>query len=133
MNGAQGSQCFVVEKRDTDDIRVCLDPKPLNAALKRDYCRLPTLDDILPKLRNAKVFAKFDVKNAYWHIKLTHKASMMTTMNTMFGKFRWTRLPYGVTIASEAFKKRILDNLFDLDGTFVRGHWVVLSLAEKNQ
>ena len=117
------SQCAVVEKRKPDniesDIRICLDPKPLNAVLKREHYKLPTLDDILPKLRNAKVFAKFDVKNAYWHIKLTEKASMMTTMNTIMGKFRWTRLPFGVSLASEVFQKRILDNLHDLEGTFV--------------
>ena len=32
--------------------------------------KLPTLDDVLPKLKNAKIFSKLDIKEAYWHIRL---------------------------------------------------------------
>ena len=40
------------------EIRICIDPKYLNDALKSAYeCVLPTLDDVLPELSNAKVFS----------------------------------------------------------------------------
>ena len=35
----------------------CLDPQELNKALKREHFQLPTLDDILPNLSNAKRFS----------------------------------------------------------------------------
>ena len=44
------------------------DPQPLNAAFKREHYRLPVLDDVLPKLKDAKIFSKLDVKEAYWHV-----------------------------------------------------------------
>ena len=53
-------------------ICICIDPppQPSNSALKRDYYRLPLVDDVLPQLCKAKVFIKLDVKHAYWHVKL---------------------------------------------------------------
>ena len=53
----------VVNKKN-GSLRIYIDPKPLNAALKREYFKLPTLDDILPELHNAKVFSELDVKHA---------------------------------------------------------------------
>lgn len=35
----------------TDKLRLCIDPKPLNCALKRSHYLMPTLDDVLYKLQ----------------------------------------------------------------------------------
>ena len=48
--------------------RVCIDPKPLNKALKRSHYSLPIIDDLLPELSKAKVFSVCDVKNRFWHV-----------------------------------------------------------------
>jgi len=70
------------------DIRICIDPKSLNKALLRDHYPLPTIDDVLPKLANAKVFSTVDAKNAFWHLALDEESSKLTTFETPFGKFR---------------------------------------------
>ena len=62
------NQMAAVKKNGS--LRICIDPQPLNTALKREHYKLPTIDDILPELHNAKIFAKLDVKHAYWHVKL---------------------------------------------------------------
>jgi len=38
-------------------LRICIDPQPLNAALKREHYRLPVLDDVISKLKDAKISA----------------------------------------------------------------------------
>lgn len=38
-------------------IRICLDLKNLNQALRRPHYQMPTIHDILPNLANAKVFS----------------------------------------------------------------------------
>ena len=96
-------------------IRICIDPQPLNKALLRDY-KLPTFDDVLPKLLNSKFFSKIDVKEAFWHIKLDKESSMLTTMITPMGRYRWTRLPFGLKVSSEIFQKRLHHALNDLEG-----------------
>ena len=46
-------------------IRLFIDPKPLNKALKRNRYPLLTIDDLLAKLTNAKVFTVVDTKNRF--------------------------------------------------------------------
>ena len=53
-------------KKKSGKIRLCIDPKPLNKALKRRHLMLPVIDDIIPELAPAKVFAVCDVKNGSW-------------------------------------------------------------------
>ena len=52
---------MVAAKRG-DKLRICLDPKDLNKALRRSPVPMPTIDDIAPKLTKAKVFSVMDAK-----------------------------------------------------------------------
>ena len=38
----------VVETKKDGSLRVCIDPRPLNKALKRCHYSMPVVDDILP-------------------------------------------------------------------------------------
>ena len=51
---------IVVAKKSNGSIRLCLDPRPLNSALKRCHHPMQTIEDILPELGKAKIF--FSVK-----------------------------------------------------------------------
>ena len=58
---------FVVAVRKSGDLRVCIDPKPLNAALKRERYQIPVIDDVLPNLADARVFTKVAcLASAFW-------------------------------------------------------------------
>ena len=57
---------LVIVKKPSGKIRLCIDPKPLNKALKRCHYPLPIIEDLLPELSKAKVFSKCDVKNGFW-------------------------------------------------------------------
>ena len=94
------SQMAVVHKPNCK-LRTCIDTQPLNAALKCEYYRLPILDDVLPKLKRAKIFSKLDVREAYWHVRLDEESSKLTTMIIPFGRYRWRRLPFGLKVSIE--------------------------------
>ena len=111
------SQMAVVHKPN-GKLRIGIDPQPLNAALKREYYRLPLLDDVLPKLKNAKIFSKLDVLEAYWHVRLDEDSSKLTTMITPFGRYRWRRLPFGLKVSSEIFQCKLNEALEGLEGVF---------------
>ena len=55
--------------KNSGDLRVCLDPQEMNKALCEHF-QLPTLDDILPNLSNAKLFSTVDIRSSYWHVLL---------------------------------------------------------------
>ena len=99
-------------------LRISIDPQPLNAALKREYYRLPVLGDMLPKLKNDKSFSKLDVREAYWHFRLDEESRKLTTVITPFGRYRWRRLPFGLKVSSEIFQRKINEVLEDLEGVF---------------
>lgn len=98
---------MVVIKKSNGKIRLCIDPKPLNQALKRNHYPLPVIDDLLPLLANAKVFSVVDAKNGFWHVQLDPESSLLTTFGTPWGRFRWTRLPFGISPAPEEFQRRL--------------------------
>lgn len=60
---------MLLVKKD-NKIRLCLDPVYLNKALLREEYQMPTLDEILPELKNAKVFSTFGAKKGFWQLSL---------------------------------------------------------------
>ena len=109
------SSLVIVEKPD-GNIRVCLDPKDLNKALKRSHYPLPTTDDILNRMRNAKVFSKLDASSGYWQMKLDPESAKLLTFNTPFGRYCFLRVPFGVHSASELFQKEVEEIIMGIDG-----------------
>ena len=96
-------------------IRVCIDPRPLTEALKRSHYQLPTMDEVLPKLANARKISKLDLAQAFWHCTLDDESSRYTTFATPKGRYRLLRLPFGTSVSSEEFHKRLNQALDDLD------------------
>ena len=65
---------IVVMTKRNGNVTLCIDPKPLNKARKRNYYPLPIIDDILPKLAKARCFLVLDAKNGFWHVLKIKKA-----------------------------------------------------------
>ena len=84
----------------------------------REHYRLTTLENVLPKLANARIFSKLDIREAYWHVKLSENSSRLTTMITPFGRYRCARLPFGLKVSSEIFQIQFTEAVGDLNGTF---------------
>ena len=64
----------------------------------------------------SKIFTKADLNNGYWHIKLDHTSSLLTTFQTDSGRYRWLRLPFGINVASEIFQRELHKALSGLTG-----------------
>ena len=111
------SSLLVVKK--PNKLRVSLDPKPLNKALKRSNYMMPTIEDVLPKLTKARVFSVLDAKDGFWQIKLTEESSYLTTFGSCFGRYRWLRCPFGISVAPEEFQRRQHEIVEDLPGVEV--------------
>ena len=107
---------FVAIMKKSGDVRICIDPKPLNEALRRERYQLLVLDEILPELSKARVFSKVDLSSAFWHLSLDEESSLLTTFITPFGRYKWLRLPFGLNVSSEIFQKRLCQALEGLPG-----------------
>lgn len=104
------SQMVVVVKKD-GSLRICLDPGPLNKAIKRAHFQFPLVEDIAAKLKDAKYFCKLDAQSGFWMLQLDAESSKLCTFQTPWGRYSFLRLPFGIRSAPEIFH-RILAETF---------------------
>jgi len=97
--------------------RLCIDSRPLNTAHKRSEYPIPTVEHLLTEISNTKVFTLADIKSAFWHIPLDEPSSLLTAFDTPVGRMKWNRMPFGISVAPEEFKRRIDERLEGLEGT----------------
>ena len=108
----------MVAVRTPGKIRICIDPKDLNKALKRNHYPM-IIEDIMPTLAKAKVFSVLDAKDGFHQVKLDEESSYLTTFWTPFGRYRWLRMPFGIKPAPEEYQKRQKDALQGIEGVEV--------------
>ena len=106
----------VIATKPSGDLRICICPKELNKALKRERYPIPVIENVLPELSKARVFTKADARNGYWHVVLDEESATLTTFNTPFGRYYWRRLPLRLSVSSEIFQKWIHQALDGLPG-----------------
>ena len=92
-----------------DEIRICVDMRLPNQAIKRTRHVMPTLDDILMRLNGATVFSKLDLNSGYHQLELDESSRNITTFSTHVGLRRYKRLNFGVTCAAELFQNYIAE------------------------
>ena len=124
------SQMAVVVKQN-GNLRLCLDPQPLNQALMREHYKLSTQDDVLPSMNNATIFSKLDVQEAFWHVELDEQSCILTTMITTYGRYRWARLPFGLKVSSEMFQKRLNESVDRKNGVLSVADDIIVVGCEK--
>ena len=96
----------LVENKDRSGnlkLHICLDPTNLNKAITREpYC-FRTPDDIANLLADACIMTVCDCKKGYWYQKLDEASSFLTTFKTEIGRFKYTVMPFGATVAGDVF------------------------------
>ena len=107
---------MVTVPKKNGKLLICLDPRDLNRAIQREHYPLPTIEDIATRLHGAKVFTKLDVRNGFWHVALDESSSYLKTFNTPFGRYRWQRLPFGVSSAPEVFQRKMHELVEGMSG-----------------
>lgn len=102
--------------KDNGEVRLCVDMRRANTAIQRENHPLPTMDQLLPKVRKAKIFSKLDIQDAFHHIELHPESRHITTFITRRGLFRYKRMMFGITCAPEIFQKTLERVLLGCEG-----------------
>ena len=103
---------LVVREKPNGGLRVCLDPRDLNKAIRREHYHVPTVESVTTKLHGSTLFSRLDAKSAYWNVELDEESSYLTTFNTHRGRFRYKRMSYGLNSSQDIFQKR-MDQTFE--------------------
>ena len=107
---------FVVVRKLSGKLRICLDPTDLNPHIIRPVCNSNTLDDVVHKLRKGKYYASFDAIKGFFHVPLDDKSKLLTAMLTPLGVFIYNVLAMGLSNANDIFERCLWDILHDLPG-----------------
>ena len=108
---------LAIAHKPNGGLRICLDPRNLNKAIRRNHHQMPTTDEIFSKMAGAKYFTKMDASNAYWQIPLDDESLRLLTFNTPFGRYRYLHMPYGIHSASEICQSHIASIIENIPGT----------------
>ena len=107
---------MVVVQKPNNGVRICLDLTKLNCYVKRERHILPSVNHVLAQIGDAKFFSKLDANSGFWQIELSPDSSKLTTFITPFGRYKFNRLPFGISSAPELFQKKMLEILSECDG-----------------
>ena len=104
----------VPKPKSPSEIRLCVDMRVPNAAIKRTRHIMPTIDDLLMRLNGSTVFTKLDLNQGYHQLELDEQSRNITTFSTHVGLRRYKRLNFGVTSAAEIFQNIIAETISDI-------------------
>ena len=100
-----------VNKKDTDELRPCVDYRKLNEITVKDRGPLPLINKTLDRLQQAKIYTKPDLQNAYNSIRIKEGDEWKTAVRARYGLFEYFVTPFGLTNAPATFQRFITDVL----------------------
>ena len=106
---------MVVVPKPNGSVRICVDLTKLNESVCQERHILPSVEQTLAQIGGAKI-SKLDANSEFWQVELAQESSLLTTFITLFGRFCFNWMPFGITSAPEHFQRRMGDILSGLDG-----------------
>ncbi|UYV75553.1 K02A2.6-like [Cordylochernes scorpioides] len=106
----------VIAGKPNGDIRLCVDLSRLNEDVQREVHPMPVVEHMLGQLGEARFFSKLDANSGFHQIPLSPDCQHLTTFITPFGRYKYCRMPFGISLAPEYFQKVMSIILQGMDG-----------------
>ena len=107
---------MVVIRKPNGKLRICIDPRDLNKVVKREHYPMRTIEEIATRMPNAKFFTVLDASSGYWQVQLDTESARLCTFNTPFGRYKFKRLPFGLSTAPDVFQKVMAEMFENIEG-----------------
>lgn len=99
-----------VPKKD-GSLRLAIDYRELNKISKKDAYPMPRIDEILARLRDAKIFSKLDLRQGYYQISIRSEDREKTAFRFEDQLFNFKRMSFGLSSAPQT-SVRMMNRLF---------------------
>ncbi|KAJ0408806.1 hypothetical protein P43SY_000702 [Pythium insidiosum] len=91
-------------KKPNGTLRLLIDYRALNKHLRRSPYFVPRIREILLRLAGARCLSTFDANMGYYARRLAEHSRAYTAFCLSFGKFRYKRLPMGISTAPDEYQ-----------------------------
>ena len=108
---------LVVVPKDNGEVRLCIDSRALNLAIRREKRPIPTMEDLKQEVAGSKHFSVIDMNKGYHQIELEESSRDISTFETHLGLFRHKRLFMGAKNAAEDFQELVRERLKGISGS----------------
>ena len=105
-----------IPKKDTEELRMCIDFRPVNEKTRKVVHAPPPTAAYRNRILRYTWYAKFDIKEAYYHIRVNPADVPKTAFRCNLGTFECLRMPFGLTNAPAYFQMYIENEIGDLLG-----------------
>ena len=112
------SPMVVVKKKD-NSLRLCVDYRKLNAVTEGDSFPLPSIEELLLKVRNSKFFSTLDLRAGYHQVSVAPKDRPKTAFLIQDKLFEYNTLPFGLRNAPSHFSRLMSSILANVINTAV--------------
>uniref|UniRef100_A0A8C6M5V1 Gypsy retrotransposon integrase-like protein 1 n=1 Tax=Nothobranchius furzeri TaxID=105023 RepID=A0A8C6M5V1_NOTFU len=113
-----GAGFFFVTKKD-GSLRPCIDYRGLNQITVKNKYPLPLLSSTFEPVKDATIFTKLDLRNAYHLVRIREGDEWKTAFKTPLGHFESLVMPFGLTNAPAVFQSLVNSVLGDYLNQFV--------------
>jgi hypothetical protein len=124
---------LVIAEKKSGKMRICLDPRQLNEAVKRNNFTAPTAEEVMSQLAGKSIFTVIDMKDGYYHIELDDYSSHLCTFSTPWGRMRFCRLPFGVRCASDEMQRLNQQTFEHIPGTYVIADDIIVAGKDEKE
>ena len=100
----------VCVRKEDGALRMCVDYRKLNSATDDDVYPMPRVEELLDQMGKAKFVTTLDLAKGYYQVPVASEDQDKTAFVTSEGKFRFTRIPFGLKGAPTTFQ-RMMDTL----------------------
>ena len=73
-----------------------------------------TVEELANRLSGVNSFMSLDACSGYYQLPVDDESSKLSTFNTPWGRYRFTRLPFGISSSPEIYQGEI-EKLFEGD------------------
>ncbi|PRP75857.1 retrotransposon nucleocapsid protein [Planoprotostelium fungivorum] len=114
-----GAPILFAKKKD-GTLCLCVDYRRLNDVTVKSTYPLPLIDEMLDRIRSAKIFTALDLKDAYWLVRIKKGDEWKTAFRTRYGLFEYLVMPFGLSNCPGNFQSKVNCTFADMLDIFVQ-------------
>ena len=86
----------LVPKKETNELRMCVDYTGLNKACPKDPFALPRIDQVIDSTAGSELLCFLDAYSGYHQIKMRKSDQLATSFTTPYDTFCYVTMPFGL-------------------------------------